>query len=229
MLLKTVRLVCLCAIAGLAATPARAQSLGELAKRTQEQRDKAKAGDDKAKAGQPGAKDAPASKVYTDQDLKGLQPIVGGTVPVAEDASATDTKSENAPHKNDKNDKKIDGTSGKAAGPADKAADTGAEKEKEKPVVKDEAYWRARWTPVQAKLDADMSKALAAKTRVLALSKELQGIDPSNTRRASVDAERQRLIDEAQKLNDEIAADRAALAAIQDEGKRAGAPPAWFR
>src|SRR6185436_470518 len=69
------------ALAGLlAALPSHAQSLGDLAKRTQEQR--AKDGKDTKDP-----KDAKDKKVFTDRDLEKLQPVVVGA-PAAEGSAA---------------------------------------------------------------------------------------------------------------------------------------------
>src|SRR4051812_4863474 len=185
-----------------------AQSLGEIAKKTQEQREKAKADTQKGADGKD-AKATPApspAKTYTNGDLKNTEP------PSSTPASAA--TSEAAPE-----------AKAKASGvvPSDKPGDPS------KDVVKDEAYWRSRWTPLSVKLGDELNKAVTLTTRIYDLTVELSGIGPVNARRAGVEAERQRLITESQTLDDAIRADKAALAAIQEEGRRAGALPGWFR
>jgi hypothetical protein len=44
-----------------------------------------------------------------------------------------------------------------------------------------------------------------------------------------VESERQRLITESDSLRASVGADKAAIQAIEEEGRRAGALPGWFR
>ena len=125
MSVHAMRLAAICAAVVLVAAPGGAQSLGELARRTQEQRDKSKtdAGSkptDGDNDNDKGEKDKKEKKVYTDHDLKALPPIAGGTAPAA--ASS-------------------DGARPSAAATSDTSADTSTD------VPKGEAYWRARWMP----------------------------------------------------------------------------------
>lgn len=196
------RFATVCLAAFVASSAAQAQSLAEVAKKAQEQRDKAKADAAKAEAATGvAAKDGKttAAKTYTNRDLKDAAPPASLASSVPAPLAATDKA----------------------------AADTPVESSKE--VVKDEAYWRARWTPLHAKIGADLNKGVTLASRIYSLTVELVGIGPLNARRAGVEAERQRLITEAQTLDDTIRADKAALAAIEEEGRRAGALPGWFR
>jgi hypothetical protein len=192
-------------------TALHAQSLGDIAKKAQEQRDKAKAEAEKAKtegekAGQPAAK--PLSKTYTNKDLTDTPPA---EKPASEAAPSKSTSSETK-----KSADKADST-------ADKSSEIG------KAVVKDEAYWRGRWTPLHEKLGEDLQKALSLRGRIYDLTVELIGIGPLNARRGGVETERQRLITEAEAVDNMIAKDKAALAAVEEEGRRASALPGWFR
>lgn len=92
-----------------------------------------------------------------------------------------------------------------------------------------EAYWRARWEPLAGKIGDDLARNVELSQRIYDLTIELSGIGPLNARRAGVEAERQRLITERERNDHVIAEDKAALADIQEEGRRAGALPGWFR
>lgn len=96
-------------------------------------------------------------------------------------------------------------------------------------LANDEAYWRGRAAPYHKRIVENGARALALERRVGELAAELYDIGPLNTRRGGVETERQRLITECQELNDAIAADLKGLEALQDEGRRAGALPGWFR
>jgi hypothetical protein len=173
------------------AVPSSAQSLGDLAKKTQEDRDKARA--------------APTpAKIYSDKDLKDAPPVPADKPAPAPVAPATSPSAET---------KKTDG----------KPSAT------DKESAKDEAYWRARWTPIGQKLAGEQARSARIRSRIADLTFELSGVGPLNARRGGLESERQRLITEGQALDDTISADKAMLAAIEEEGRRAGALPGWFR
>jgi hypothetical protein len=193
------RLVVVLALAGFASTVC-AQSLGDVAKKTEEERDKTKT----SSASSPTA----SKKTYSDKDLKEARPVL------------TDTPAEKQP----------------AAVSPDKAPATTASSkpentasDKAKSVAKDEAYWRARWTPIQQTLNEKLARSAQLKARIAKLTSELSGSGVSNARRAGVESERQRLIAMSDTLDVDISGDKAALADIQEEGRRAGALPGWFR
>jgi ribosomal protein L12E/L44/L45/RPP1/RPP2 len=172
-------------------TTLRAQSLGDVAKKTAEERDKAKSA-------------ATPTKSYTDKDLK-------------DTSAAPSTKPAPAP----------------PSSTSAEASKTGAKTDQRPDAAKDpvnaEAYWRSRWMPLQKQLVVDLTTSVELDARIDELTNELLGIGPLNARRGGVEAERQRLITESRVLDSTIAADKASIAAIQEEGRRAGALPGWFR
>ncbi len=204
-------------------SPAYTQSLGDLAKKTQADREKAAAEREKAAKD---SKDAPAAdskdtkdakdakpdaapkKTYSDKDLKALESSVPGGLSSTDTASADSAASKDTPKKDEP---------GSVASATIDAA------------KHDEAYWRARWTPVAARIAAEYDDLVTHRRRILDLTVELTGIGPLNARRAGVEAERQRLITEAENIENKIAGDKAELASIQEEGRHAGALPGWFR
>ena len=205
MAIHRMSLVAIGAACVLVGVPARGQSLGDLAKRTQEQKDKA-TGDAAAKTADAGDTDKKngknEKKVYTDQDLKTLQPIVGGTAATPDPAVPAG------------------GTNGK---PPD------ATKDAPKDAGKGEAYWRGRWMPMAEKIAKGEEHAAATRKRIDELTFQLRSLGALATERGDMLAERQRAIALEKGLIEQVAADKAALTAIQEEGRRAGALPGWFR
>ena len=189
------RLVVVFALTSFASTVC-AQSLGDVAKKTEEQRDKTK------------TSSPTASKAYSDKDLKEARPVVSDTL-IEKQPEAVST--DKAP---------VTTASSKSESTAS---------DKSKSVAKDEAYWRAQWTPIQRKLDEELAKSAKLKARVIELTNELSVIGTLNGRRAAIETQRQRLINESDLLDSVITGDKAALSNIQDEGRRAGALPGWFR
>ena len=186
----------------VAAVP-HAQSLGDLAKKTQADRDKAAAERDKAAKGSKNpddskdAKDAnaPAPKVYTDKDVKAIEGSVpGGVSPAA--TTSTDT-------------------------PANASKDAASTATTPDAAKKDEAYWRGRMAPLSAKLQADVEKANQFTARIAEARAKLQ---PN-----LFEAELSRLGAELKPLLLELEKDNKAVEALKEEGRRAGAPPEWFR
>lgn len=93
----------------------------------------------------------------------------------------------------------------------------------------DEPYWRARTAPLHQRIAAALTRAVPLNARIAYLTEDLNGIGPLNARRGGVETERQRLITEALTLDEGLATDRRALADIEEEGRRVGALPGWFR
>jgi hypothetical protein len=162
-----------------------------------------KAEDEHAKATSTDGKtsDAPKTRSYTDKDLK---PAPSSEVK----PPATDTATSAPDTKASKSD----------------AADSTAKKPS-----KDEAYWRGRVAPLHQKVAETLAKLVVLDRRISDLTVDLQGIGPLNARRGGVESERQRLITESDSFHATVDADKAAIQAIEEEGRRAGALPGWFR
>jgi len=91
---------------------------------------------------------------------------------------------------------------------------------------KDEAYWRGRQAPLWATLDANTEAALKTLTRL----RELQGrVEPNLQSLAVYGPEITRPRTQLQGQDAAVAADLAASEALNEEGRRAGARPGWFR
>jgi hypothetical protein len=193
------------AIALTLAVSTHAQSLADAAKKAQEER--AKTGQGDAKSEGKKVTDSSAKKVYTNKDLADLPAVV---TPPSEGQTESAAKESASTRKVDKTDK-VEKT--------------------DKPIepVKDEAYWRARVAPPNKKIHDNIVKSLAMKRRIDELTTELLGIGALNARRGGVETERQRLISESDDLDRTLQADIQAVKDVEEEGRRAGALPGWFR
>lgn len=94
--------------------------------------------------------------------------------------------------------------------------------------TKDEAYWRGR---IQAEREAlTRAKVLidALQGRVNSLQTEFVNRDDPASR-ATITAERQSALAELERMKLDIQQRNKAIADIQEEARRAGVPPAWYR
>jgi hypothetical protein len=93
---------------------------------------------------------------------------------------------------------------------------------------RDEAWWRSRMEIARAALSRDLTLADAMQSHVSALR-----VDADNRDDPAQQAQlRQRLktaLAELDRLHKQIAADRQAIADIEDEARRLGIPPGWIR
>ena len=185
----------------VSAVSAGAQSLGEVARKEAERRKAVKT----------------SGKTYTNDQLKS-DPRDAAPAPAPPPAgdSATPPAAGSAPVAGSGSAKGKD-----AAGQKDQAA--AAPKD-----VKDEAYWRAR---VQAEREA-LSRAQmfsdALQSRINGLSTDFTARDDPAAR-AVIGADRQKSLDELQRVKKEIEEHTKALADIQEEARRSGAPAGWVR
>jgi hypothetical protein len=198
----------LAAVAAAGVRPLRAQSLADVARQEAERRKAIKEG----------------ARVYTNKDL----PVVPAPAaqPVADQgpgAQAADANSAAGAA-----DAKAAPADAKDAGqPADKdAKDQGADSAKG--VVKDQAYWSGRMKSLQVQLDRDQTYAGALQVSIDALTADFVNRDDP-AQRAAVSASRQKSLAELDRLKKAIEADKKAVADLEEEARRAGAPPGWLR
>jgi len=179
------------------------QSLADVAKQTEQERAKTQ---EQSKSEDTKKAEAPKSKVYTNKEL------------TSDPRSAAETKTES--------------TEAKAPGREAKSASTKDDKPtdgKSKDAKKDEAYWRGRVAPLHRGVAEKQAKLATLDRRIVELTNDLNGIGALNARRGGVESERQRLITESDTLRASINAEKADIEAIEEEGRRAGALPGWFR
>ena len=102
-----------------------------------------------------------------------------------------------------------------------------AEKKPEEP-AKDQAYWSGRAKSLQTQLDRDQTFAVAVQSRINALTTQYtnQG-DP--VQQAALANDRQKALDESNRLSKQIEEDKKAIAGLQEDARRAGVPAGWLR
>jgi hypothetical protein len=147
---------------------------------------------------------APAAKVYTNDSVKA---DITPSTPTVEGAAS-------AP----------------AAAPAPaaaeaSAADTPAASSGE---VRDQKYWHNRMTGAREQLERSKSFAEALQTRVNSLTADFVNRDDP-AQQALIGQNRAKAVAELDRVQREIAAQNKAIAAIEDEARKAGVPPGWLR
>jgi hypothetical protein len=202
--MRAMKLLQIAAVLLVGASVASGQSLGDLAKKTAADREKAKA----TATAPADAKDAaPAAKVYTDADLKTLNPM------------PSDVQAAQAPV--------VPATAAAPSTPAD----TTLMPTQHDP--KAEASWKDRMRGLETRLTADDAQLTAASLRLRedeaalsASSRAMHGeVYVDRALRAQALATR----DEVSRLRATVAADRSQIAALEEEARRAGVPPGWLR
>lgn len=189
----------------LAAASPTAQSLGDLAKKTAADREKAR-----ATGGAPAkdAKDAtPAApkKTYTDDDLKKLASSEPGSTVAPNTPAATTTKTGEADAK--------DAT----ATPATPGS---------APEVKDEAWWKAHAKALDQQLEADQTLLAAAIRHMDGLASELR---PSEISIMATARDLHAAEAEVTRLSAVVANDKRAKADLEEDARRANVHPGWLR
>lgn len=156
---------------------------------------------------------AKSGKVYTNTDLKAditaspsvpapgnASPPQPAEAPAASPADSTQVPSVNLP-----------GGTGEAA-----------------PAARNEAYWRERMAAARSALDRSRIFAEALQSRLNALASDIVNRDDP-AQRSQLELERQRALAEQSRLNREIDDQHKAIAAIEEEARKAGVPPGWLR
>jgi hypothetical protein len=94
--------------------------------------------------------------------------------------------------------------------------------------VKDQAYWSGRLKALQTELDRDQTYSQALQSRINALTADFVNRDDP-AQRAAIGRDRQKAVAELDRLKDAIQNDKKALAAFDEEARRASVPPGWLR
>lgn len=189
------------AVFALSSALASAQALGDVAKREEARRKDVKA----------------SGKVYTNDSLRpdsGSTPAPQAPASQASSSPASDTTG---------------GASAQQASPSPAGAQA---KDEAKPATdeakKDEAYWKKRLTDARSALDRSKTFAEALQTRINALTADFTArSDPAQ--RAQIGADRQKALAELDRVQKEIKDNTKAIADIQEEGRKGGAPAGWLR
>lgn len=100
-----------------------------------------------------------------------------------------------------------------------------------KPAAEDptkQEYWTNRITAARAQLQRTQMFADSLQSRINALTTDFVNRDDP-AQRAKIEADRNASLAELERVKKELAEQTKALAAIQDEGRRAGVPAGWLR
>jgi hypothetical protein len=176
---------------------ARAQSLGDVAKKEEERRKAVKS---------PG-------KVYTNDDLR-RYPVAPPPQPPAEGGAAGSDPA--APADPVAAAKAQEGIRAPEEVPA-----KGGEK-------RDETYWKTRIMSAREQLRRSEAFVEAMQTRVNSLTNDFYARDDP-AQRAQIWSQRTGALDEIDRLTKEIAAQKKAIADIEEEARHEGVPPGWLR
>jgi len=188
-------------LASVQPLPAGAQSLADVARKEEARR---------KEVAQP-------SKVISNKDLPSITPATE-VVPVAPAAS------------DEAGDKSSDTKTGKATG-SEKDGKSAAAKDKTVPpkdAPKDQAYWSGRMKTLQTQLDRDQGYAEALRSRINGLTADFSARDDP-AQRSVIGRDRQKALDELDRLTKAIAEDSKAIADLQEEARRSAVPPGWLR
>jgi hypothetical protein len=153
------------------------------------------------------------AKVYTNKDLVNVPPpVTPAPAPAPTDAANTSaTKPQPAAR-----DQRAEGA------PSDATSDASKGK------ARDQAYWSGRMKDLEARLDRDRMLADALQSRINALTSDFSARDDPAQRRV-IGLERQKAVDELDRLRASILNDQKLIADFQDEARRASVPPGWLR
>jgi hypothetical protein len=118
-----------------------------------------------------------------------------------------------------------------SSAPASPAAGAAKDADKDKAdggAVKDQKYWSGKMKDLQTQLDRDQEYVAAMQVRVNSLTTDFTNRDDP-AQRAAIDQDRKRTIAELDRLTLAVQKDKAALAALQEDARKAGVPPGWLR
>jgi hypothetical protein len=151
----------------------------------------------------------PATKTFTNDDLKSVN-----APPPSEDSKSGDAKS------GDKKDAK--------SGDAAKADDTKKDDPSKADAAKTEKYWRDRMDAAREDVRRNQSFATALQSRINALTADFTARDDPY-QRAQIADERQKALAELDRVNKGIEDGNKAVAAIEEEARKAMVPAGWIR
>jgi hypothetical protein len=160
---------------------------------------------DIAKKEETRRKELKGGKTYTNKDL--------GAVPEpAAPPPATSTPSSGS-------------SSSGASGASSGSSEVPAAKPQE---AKDQAYWSGRMKGLVTQVERDQSYATAMESRVNGLSTDFVNRDDP-AQRAAIAIERDKATAELNRLRNAVIDGQKAIAALEDEARRANVPPGWLR
>jgi hypothetical protein len=92
----------------------------------------------------------------------------------------------------------------------------------------DQAYWSGRMKDLLAQLDRDRTLVDALQSRINALTADFSARDDPAQRRV-VEVDRQKALDELERLKKSVLNDQKSIVDFQEEARRASVPSGWLR
>jgi hypothetical protein len=92
----------------------------------------------------------------------------------------------------------------------------------------DQSYWSGRMKDLSSQLSRDETFADALQSRINALTADFSSRDDP-AQRAQIGRDRQKALDEFDRLKKTIQSDKKAITDFQEEARRASVPPGWLR
>jgi hypothetical protein len=153
------------------------------------------------------------SRVYTNADLKGANPLAAPRpAPVPPAAAGSGDSAIQA---------------GKTEAPSTGTTGTGAE-DQEDAAVRDEAWWRSRMVKLNEDIARNTTYLEALQSRINALTTDFVNRDDPY-QRAVIERDRLKAIAELERLKTVVEQQNKAVVDLQEEARRAGVPPGWLR
>jgi hypothetical protein len=152
------------------------------------------------------------AKVYTNKDLVSVPAPAAASAPTPTDGA---NPSSQQPSTRDE----------KAESAAASSETTNAPPEDH---PRDQAYWSVRQQELQAQLDRDRVLVDALQSHINGLTADFTARDDP-AQRAVIWSERQKAMDELDRLNQTVVKDQKSIADFQEEARRASVPPGWLR
>jgi hypothetical protein len=153
------------------------------------------------------------ARVYTNKDLASVPPPAAPPPAAPDAANASATKQQPATKD-------------------EKATTDGASTETTVATAavtpKDQAYWSGRMKGLLVQLDRDRTLADALQSHINALTADFSARDDP-AQRSVLGLERQKALDELDRLKKSILSDQKSIADLQEEARRASVPPGWLR
>jgi hypothetical protein len=179
---------------------------------------------------------AQPAKVLSNKDLPDVPPVESQpAVPAAAASGSADKAADQTGAKADAGKDAAKEAAGKDAkdAPKEGAKDAAPAKDDKaagssKDAPKDQAYWSTRQRDLQTQLDRDQSFADALQTRINVLTADFTARDDP-AQRAGIARDRQKALDELDRVKKAIETDRKAISTFQEEARRASVPPGWLR
>jgi hypothetical protein len=194
-------LVAVPALAQTTTQPTTTPTLSDLAKRAQE------------KKGTP-----PATKTFTNDDLKNA-----GTSPADETSRPADAKTDDG-----KDASKSAAGKGAKSGDASKVDDAKKDDASKADPTKTEKYWRDRMDAAREDVRRNQAFATALQSRINGLTADFTSRDDP-AQRAQIADDRQKALAELERVNKAVEDGNKAIASIEEEARKAMVPAGWIR